>query len=320
MDTNKLRYFLAVADSLSFSMASRRLGIGQPVLSRAIKDLEDRIGADLFFRGAGAIKLTPAGEVLLPRVQEALMILDEGFETARKAHSKAEAVLSVGYLTSSYESFVGDTFNQFNQAFPHIQLNPYPLDSGQMIDGLRSGKLDVAFVGHMCPELEREFDPFLICSIPLCVVLAEHHPLANEDALIPDQLKDYPLITLDAKSFPGRHELVTGVFRNSAVRPRHLKRVDTLLSAMANIAHSDAFTLMPQEVESIASRHVRFIKLVAPDASIAFHAIVRKGESRQIVLALLNKAAALCELKARAKNALEAGSPVSEFDIFNTNA
>lgn len=289
MDTHKLRYFLAVAEDLSFSKAARRIGIGQPALSRAIKELESRLGVNLFFREAGSIRLTPAAEAFLPRVDEALLILEEGLEAARKAGSKCETVLEIGYLPSSYESFVGDTLNLFNQAFPYIQLNPHPLDVGQMIDGLRSGKLDVAFVGQICPELEREFDPFFIWNIPICVVLAERHPLAKEAALTLAQLADYPLISLSAESFPGRHATINARFREAGVKPRHGKRVDSLLEAMANIAHSDAFTLMPREAQSIASKHVRFIKLVSPETSIAFHALVRKGEARKIVLNLLNQ-------------------------------
>lgn len=87
MDLKKLKYFLVVAEELSFSKAARRLGIGQPALSRAVKELENLIGAPLFLREVHPIQLTPAAEALLPSVDEALMVLDEGIEAYGGGHT-----------------------------------------------------------------------------------------------------------------------------------------------------------------------------------------------------------------------------------------
>lgn len=289
MDTRKLKYFLVVAEELSFSKAARRLGIGQPVLSRAIKDLENFIGTDLFLREVNPIQLTPAAEALLPKVDEALMVLDEGMEAVRQVEAAEETVLDVGYLPSSYESFVGDALNVFCQVLPGVRLNPHPQDAGPMVEGIRLGKLDVAFIGHTCSKLEREFDLFFLHRIPLCVVVAEHHPLAKSESVKLEQFDDFPLISLDAEGFPGRHELITSLCRKAGIKPKSVKRVKDLLSALANIANSDAFTVMPVEVKSIATKHVRFLKMTEPEAGVDFHALVKKGEARKIVLTLLNE-------------------------------
>ena len=289
MDIKKLKYFMAVAEELSFSKAARRLGVGQPTLSRAIKDLEETIGSTLFLREATPIKLTPSAETLLPKIDEALMVLEEGIEAVRKIEAAGETVLDVGYLPSAYESFVGDALTTFCQAMPEVRLNPQPQDPGPMVEDLRSGKLDIAFIGHICPELEREFDPFFIWKIPLCVVVAEHHPLAEPTTVRLEEFADYPLISLNAEKFPGRHELITNLCRKAGIKPKSTQRVDGLLGALANIAGSNAFTIMPREVEKIATKHVRFLELVHPKAGVDFHALVQKGESRKIVLTLLNE-------------------------------
>ena len=64
MDLRHLRYFLAVAEELSFSKASRRLHIAQPALSRAVKELETALGVRLLERTRHSVALTPAGAVL----------------------------------------------------------------------------------------------------------------------------------------------------------------------------------------------------------------------------------------------------------------
>ena len=289
MDLKKLRYFLIVAEELSFSKAARRLGIRQPALSRAIKDLEQTIGSPLFLREVSPIQLTPAAEALLPKVDEALMVLKEGMEAVRQVKADGETALDIGYLPSSYESFVGDALNVFSQALPKVHLNPHPQDAGSMLEGIRSDKLDIAFIGHICPELEREFDVFFLYRIPLCVVVAGHHPLAKFQSVKLKQFAGFPLISLDAEGFPGRHELITHLCREAELKPESVRRVDGLLSVLANIANSDAFTIMPKEVENIATKHVRFLEMTEPEAGVDFYALVRKGESRRIVLTLLNE-------------------------------
>lgn len=289
MDLKKLQYFMAVAEELSFSKAARRLGIGQPTLSRAIKDLEKTIDSALFLREVTPIKLTPAAEALLPKVDEALLVLEEGLEAVRQVEAAGETVLDIGYLPSSYESFIGDALTAFCQAMPTIRLNPHPQDAGSMVEGLRSGKLDIAFIGHICPELEREFDLFFLWRIPLCIVFAEHHPRGTSKTVKLNEFADYPLISLNADSFPGRHERIMNLCRKAGLKPKSIKRVDGLLSALAHIAGSDAFAIMPREVENIATKHVHFIELAQPEAYVDFHALVKKGESRKIVLTLLNE-------------------------------
>jgi len=280
---------MAVAEDLSFSKAARRLGIGQPVLSRAIKDLEVTIGSSLFIRDSTPIKLTPAAEAFLPKVDEALMVIEEGIEAVRQVEANGETIMDVGYLPSSYKSFVGDALTVFCQTMPNIRLNPHPQDAGPMVEGLRHGRLDVAFIGYICPELEREFDPFFLYRVPMCVVVAGHHPMAKYDHVTLDQFGDFPLVSLKADGFPGRHELIINHCRKAGIKPRSIRRVDGLLSVLANVAGSDAFAVMPFEVESIATKHVRFLKLNDPEAGIDFHALVKKGESRKIVLTLLNE-------------------------------
>src|SRR5882757_8389043 len=72
----KLRYFAVVAEERHFTRAAARLFVAQQSLSRQIRDLEDEVGAQLFYRTTRSVELTPAGEVLLAGVQTALATLD----------------------------------------------------------------------------------------------------------------------------------------------------------------------------------------------------------------------------------------------------
>jgi DNA-binding transcriptional LysR family regulator len=83
IELRHLRYFLAVAEERNFTRAAARLYISQPPLSAQIRQLEQRIGATLFVRAPGAVRLTAAGEALLQPAYAALAALDAGVDAVR---------------------------------------------------------------------------------------------------------------------------------------------------------------------------------------------------------------------------------------------
>jgi DNA-binding transcriptional LysR family regulator len=85
MDSRELAYFVAVAEELNFSRAAERLGIAQPPLSRAVRQLERRLGVTLLTRTSREVRLTPAGEALLDDGRRALRALDAAATRARRA-------------------------------------------------------------------------------------------------------------------------------------------------------------------------------------------------------------------------------------------
>ena len=131
----------------------------------------------------------------------------------------------------------------------------------------------------------------------MVIVLGAQHPLAKKERLELSELAELPLISLDSENFPGRHALILQALRTAGVNPAEIRQVDGPLTALAHIAASDVFSLMPSEVESIATQHVRFIPLKDPGPSVDFYALVRRDEARKSVLTLLNECKRIVEAK-----------------------
>lgn len=85
VDLRRLRYFVLVAEALSFSRAARRAGLSQQALSSQIRSLEDEVGRVLFFRTTRRVELTPAGRALLPKARASLATAAEALASARAA-------------------------------------------------------------------------------------------------------------------------------------------------------------------------------------------------------------------------------------------
>ena len=100
MELRHLRYFVAVAEEGSLSVAAqKRLHTAQPSLSRQIHDLELELGVQLFVRGPRGIDLTPSGRVFLDHARVALLQVEAAAEAARRAGQPAKSPLSIGFLT-----------------------------------------------------------------------------------------------------------------------------------------------------------------------------------------------------------------------------
>src|SRR4051812_2323800 len=87
IELRHLRYFIAVAEEEGFSQAARRLSMAQPPLSQQIRQLEERIGVALFERRP-RVRLTAAGERLLPAARHQLALLERSMEAARRASAE----------------------------------------------------------------------------------------------------------------------------------------------------------------------------------------------------------------------------------------
>lgn len=104
MELRHLRYFLAVAEELHFARAAERLHIEQSPLSRAIRELEEELGAQLFVRTSRSTRLTLAGKLLMENAPRVLLALDQARESVKAAangfHGRLRVALSDGITPS----------------------------------------------------------------------------------------------------------------------------------------------------------------------------------------------------------------------------
>ncbi len=98
MTFNQIKYFVTVAECLSFTEAAKCLFITQPALSRQISAMEQELGTKLFVRDKKRLKLTPGGSVLYNRLLHLLTDYEEAVEEARHANSGYEGNLHIGFL------------------------------------------------------------------------------------------------------------------------------------------------------------------------------------------------------------------------------
>ena len=186
LDTQSLQAFLAVAESNSFSRAAEQLHLTQPAVSKRIATLEAQIGARLFDRIGRRVTLTEAGQVLLPRARQILIMVDD----SRRALANLEGQIA-GSLTLATSHHVGlhrlpPLLKDYTRTHPEVRLDLRFLDSEQAYQGVLDGELEIAVV-TLAPHPDPQLDVVPIWNDRLCFVCAPDHPLTRHGRLtLPD--------------------------------------------------------------------------------------------------------------------------------------
>ncbi|MGA5566701.1 LysR family transcriptional regulator [Streptomyces platensis] len=180
METRELRYFVAVAEELHFGRAAQRLGIAQPPLSRAIRQLERRLGAALLERSSRAVTLTEAGAVLLREARAALDAVEAAERRTRRAAFAATGRPGVVLATKAGAS--SDLLAQLLAAYAAepdaVTVDLLLCGIGEQERMLRDGRADVALL-HLPFDVTAGFDTEELCTEGQVVILPAGHPLAG---------------------------------------------------------------------------------------------------------------------------------------------
>jgi DNA-binding transcriptional LysR family regulator len=187
MELRHLRYFVAVAEAGSLTVAAqRKLHTSQPSLSRQIRDLEDEVGAQLLTRRARGIELTPAGRSFLDHARLVLSQVETAAEAARRVAHPARPCFVMGFLTGHELTWMPEALQILRDELPNIDVMISSQYSPQLAIALMKGNVDAAFLRREKGVPELAFR--LLVKEPLVVVLPSDHRLAALKAISPRDL------------------------------------------------------------------------------------------------------------------------------------
>ncbi|MFG1856027.1 LysR family transcriptional regulator [Actinomadura geliboluensis] len=190
-----LRYFVAVAEELSFTRAAERLFVSQPALSKQIKQLEEHLRLRLFDRDRRSVVLTAAGRALLPAARDMLCAWDEAQRAVSDAAADEASVLTVGMSTSVGRGLLAGMRERFAERRPTWRIRFRQVNWDDPTAGLADGDVDAAFVWLPIPSQDA-FNVHVVAEEPRYVALRDDHPLAGLDTIAFDELLDEPFLAL----------------------------------------------------------------------------------------------------------------------------
>ncbi|NML96838.1 LysR family transcriptional regulator [Paraburkholderia sp. RP-4-7] len=248
MELRHLRYFVAVAETGSLTVAAeRRLHTSQPSLSRQIRDLEDEVGAELFSRSARGVELTAAGKAFLDHARLALTQVDAATEAARRASRPAKQVFALGFLTGQEMTWLPRAMQVLRDELPNIDVTVSSHYSPDLADALARGKLDLAFLRA---EEGFDLDYRVVSREKLIVLMPSDHRLTGRAAIRPEDFVGETFIMASNKA-KVLHDVIERYLRESGVNITPEHGVDNLAMAMSLVASTRGLALMPEYANNL---------------------------------------------------------------------
>jgi LysR family hca operon transcriptional activator len=310
MELRHLRYFVAVAEEGSLTVAAeRRLHTAQPSLSRQIRDLEHEVGAALLTRNARGIELTPAGSAFLEHARLALAQAEAATAAARAAARPAKPSFALGFLTGQEMEWLPEAMHILKDQLPNIDVTVSSQYSPLLADALMRGRLHLAFMRPEpgMPDLEYK----VVMREELVVVLASDHPLAARETIAIEDIAAETFLGM-SKTAPSLQAVIDAYLKRAGVEIRAQHEIDNLGMAISLVVSTRGVTLMPAYARnflpwSVVSRPLSG-ETPTIDLVIGYH---RANTSPVLKLFLSRSDKLIARVAGKVRDAASARPPVS---------
>lgn len=279
MDTKQLRYFLEMADRLSFRETAEALYISQSALSRQISELEKELGAKLFKRSTRKVELTNEGHICLKNAQR---IIDEADDMKSKiihAVENPSGSLNIGCYANGRHTLFYELLYRLQSHYRMINVN---LTMGEMPDIKRRferNELDVVIALRASFSEIRELEFLTVEAGQLYAVVPEGNVLAARDCITPEELRDETLFI--------KNEFTRSIL-DSVIRDAGLKHIEvsndsnSSVSNMIRVALGDGIMLTPtlSHEMTLENTGTVLVPVKVEDSEMFDEVIVRKKSNR----------------------------------------
>jgi LysR family transcriptional regulator, benzoate and cis,cis-muconate-responsive activator of ben and cat genes len=286
MELRHIRYFVAAAEELNISRASRRLNVSQPAMSRLIRDLEEELAAVLFIRERFGLRLTAAGEKFLVYANQIIDLLNESVRAVGNIPG-SDNILNIGFVALPISSCLGAALRGFRESNPRMSVRIHELSPADQIRALRKKQIDVAlFDNHGGVPLD-EFEKAVLFEIHLIAVIPETHYLAGQKQISLKELAKDEFIGYCEDNYPRRNQAIINACLAVGFKPDMHYHAARVVEVLAMIGSGAGVSLVPKDVAGLSHPGVTLIAIKERLKPILFTAAWRRNYSRLIIDQLL---------------------------------
>ncbi|GLK84278.1 LysR family transcriptional regulator [Ancylobacter defluvii] len=273
MDFRTLRAFVEVVRQGGFSQAAKTVFATQSTVSKAVKQLEDEIGAPLLDRIGHRSLLTPVGEVVYRRGVKLLADRDDLLAELDEMRGLKRGVLKLGLPPVGSATLFAPLFAVYRRRYPGIEVRLTEHGSDQLEESLRAGEID--FAGILLPAAP-EFEWQEVGSEPLVALLPAAHPLGTRRSLTMGDLRETPLILFDSGFTLNR--IILHAARRAGFEPDVVARSSQIDFMVQLVAAGLGVAFLPRLIaEQRSSPAVRQVPLDEPGTDWVMAMVWRRG-------------------------------------------
>ena len=257
----ELECFIAVAEELSFTRAARRLSLAQPPLSRHIRSLEEKIGAELFSRQPRQVSLTAAGGILYDETRHIPRLLARGGEAARRCAMGETARLRLGFVSAVMNDELVEIVRRYRAQHPQVQIMLEDCPPQEQLNTIASGRLDGGFVGVAPAIIPAGIRLVSWHREPLMCFLPVGHPLAGNASVSLKSLAGESFVAVSAEAAPAFSAHVRELCKVAGFRPRVILESSRAQAVALMVAAGSGIAILPEAVARFVGGSVHAVPL-----------------------------------------------------------
>ena len=290
MDLRQIRYFLVLANELSFTRAAGRLHISQPPLTRQIQQLEADMDVILFERTTRGVALTQAGTVFLEEARKIIALTDQATHKTRLAHHGKMGRLDIGIFGSATLNVIPTLLIELRKTHPDIIISLQNTTKTQQVEAVREKRLDIGF-NRVFPEVG-DLTVETVFIENLYVAMNKDHPLARRRVLVVSDLQNQPLILFPNNVRPTFADNVVTLCRNQGFLPTVAHEVEDVMTCIALVSSGLGLAVVPESAVNLQLPGVRYHLLRSADAKVDLSCVYHPANSSpalQVFLDIVRK-------------------------------
>lgn len=260
-----MRYFVAVAEALSFTKAAAKLRLAQPSLTRQVRNLEDEIGVRLLDRSNNRVALTDEGHRFLFESKKILALCADSVSAVQQMNRGDSSQLNIGYVANLHYGLLPATLAAFRKLCPNVALNLFDMTSADQFQAIGGHRIDLGFVG-LRPAGAKTDGLIFECvgHDTIQVAVSAHHPIAKKPKVRLADLASQFFIGMSEKIHPGKREWLIGCCQSAGFSAKILQEANGELTAIKFVADGLGVALFPSQIAELPHEGVVFRPLSPP--------------------------------------------------------
>ncbi|MCE5232435.1 MAG: LysR family transcriptional regulator [Mizugakiibacter sp.] len=290
LDLRQLRYFVTVADTLSFTRAAQQLHISQPPLSQQIRALESTLGVRLFDRNRRRVALSEAGRAFLVEARKTLQQADIARRTAERAAAGQIGRLRLAYPGSvAFHPTLPEAVLRFTRAYPEVQLELHEMFTEQQFAALVEDVIDVGFVRAPPKDAptRRRVRFELLDREPLLLAVASTHRLAGRARVRFREVAGEAFVAQPRRLSSTVHDIFARLAGKTGSQPRIRQEAQQLSSLLSLVAAGIGLAVVPASLQAVRLPGVSFLPLADAEATMPLAVAWRGGNAAPVLLRFL---------------------------------
>jgi LysR family transcriptional regulator, hca operon transcriptional activator len=278
MELRHLRYFVAVADELSFTRGAEKLRIAQPSLTRQIRDLEEELGTRLLDRTKKKVTLTREGQFFLDRAKRLLGLSAEMVKSVHELDRTINHTVNIGYMPNPFHCVLPASLTAFEKAFPDVSINLFGMPSAEQINAVKDNKLDIGFIGLFDAVKDSELESLLVGSYKGVVLLPRGSSFAKGGSVRLKDLGRTFLVALSEKCYPGYRRWLDAACQRVGVQAKVVEVLESDTALIQAVRSGLGIALLPEQIRDVPHDNI-VIRAVTPPVLFSSTIVWKKSNS-----------------------------------------